>query len=53
MSLSDVFRFDGKRVVVVGGATGIGAAAAELAVALGAEVVVMDRSEVAVSGSRP
>ena len=31
MSLFDAFRFDGKRVLVVGGATGMGAAAAELA----------------------
>ena len=46
MSLSDGFRFDGKRVLVVGGATGMGAAAAELALDLGAEVVVMDRAEV-------
>ena len=50
MSLSDGFRFDGKRVLVVGGATGMGAAAAELALDLGAEVVVMDRAEVTVPG---
>ncbi len=50
MSLFDAFRFDGKRVLVVGGATGMGAAAAELALDLGAEVVVMDRAEVAVPG---
>ena len=31
MSKFDSFRFDGKRVLVVGGATGMGAAAAELA----------------------
>ena len=30
MSLFDAFRYDGKRVLVVGGATGMGAAAAEL-----------------------
>lgn len=40
------FRYDGKRVLVVGGATGIGAAAAKTAGALGAEVVVMDRAPV-------
>ena len=50
MSLSDGFRFDGKRVLVVGGATGMGAAAAELALAAGAEVVVMDRAEVVQAG---
>ena len=50
MSLSDGFRFDGKRVLVVGGATGMGAAAAELALDLGAEVVVMDRAEVTLTG---
>jgi len=50
MSLSDAFRFDGKRVLVVGGATGMGAAAAELALALGAEVVVMDHANVTLAG---
>ena len=38
MTLFDAFRFDGKRVLVVGGATGM--AAAELALSAGAEVVV-------------
>jgi NAD(P)-dependent dehydrogenase (short-subunit alcohol dehydrogenase family) len=46
MSLSDAFRFDGKRVLVVGGATGMGAAAADLALDAGAEVVVMDFADV-------
>ena len=50
MSPFDAFRFDGKRVLVVGGATGMGAAAAELALDAGAEVVVMDRAEVALAG---
>ena len=50
MSLFDAFRFDGRRVLVVGGATGMGAAAAELALDLGADVVMMDRVEVAVPG---
>ena len=50
MSLFDSFRFDGKRVLVVGGATGMGAAAAELALDAGAEVVVMDHAEVPLSG---
>ena len=40
------FRYDGKRAVVVGGATGMGAAAAKTAAALGAEVVVMDYAPV-------
>jgi NAD(P)-dependent dehydrogenase (short-subunit alcohol dehydrogenase family) len=40
------FRYDGKRVLVVGGATGMGAAAAKTAGALGAEVVVMDYAPV-------
>lgn len=40
------FRYDGKRVLVVGGATGMGAATAQAAAALGAEVVVMDVAEV-------
>ncbi|OBI53267.1 short-chain dehydrogenase [Mycobacterium kyorinense] len=42
MSGIEQFRYDGKRVLVVGGATGMGAAAAQTAAALGAEVVVMD-----------
>ena len=40
MSLFDAFRYDGKRVLVVGGATGMGAAAAELVQDAAAEVVV-------------
>jgi NAD(P)-dependent dehydrogenase (short-subunit alcohol dehydrogenase family) len=40
------FRYDGKRVLVVGGATGMGAAAAKTAGELGAEVVVMDYAPV-------
>lgn len=50
MSLFDAFRFDGKRVLVVGGATGMGAAAARLALDAGAEVVVMDRAPVSLPG---
>jgi NAD(P)-dependent dehydrogenase (short-subunit alcohol dehydrogenase family) len=38
-----VFGYDGKRVLVVGGATGMGAAAAKAAADAGAEVIVMDR----------
>jgi NAD(P)-dependent dehydrogenase (short-subunit alcohol dehydrogenase family) len=43
---NEIFRFDGKRVVVVGGATGMGAAAAKEAKELGAEVVVLDVADV-------
>src|SRR3546814_4722072 len=50
MSLFDAFRYDGKRVLVVGGATGMGAAAAELVRDAGAEVVVMDYAEITLSG---
>ncbi len=52
MSLFDAFRFDGKRVLVVGGATGMGAAAAELVRDAGADVVVMDFAKVALGGVR-
>jgi NAD(P)-dependent dehydrogenase (short-subunit alcohol dehydrogenase family) len=50
MSLFDAFGYKGKRALVVGGATGMGAAVAELARDAGAEVVVMDRAEVALPG---
>src|SRR6266705_267390 len=50
MSPFDAFRYDGKRVLVVGGASGMGAAAAELAVDAGAEVVVMDFADVKLAG---
>jgi NAD(P)-dependent dehydrogenase (short-subunit alcohol dehydrogenase family) len=46
MSGIEAFRYDGKRVLVVGGATGMGAAAAQTARNLGAEVVVMDHAPV-------
>jgi NAD(P)-dependent dehydrogenase (short-subunit alcohol dehydrogenase family) len=52
MGLFDAFRYDGKRVLVVGGATGMGAAAAELAQDAGAEVVVMDFAEVKLPGAK-
>jgi NAD(P)-dependent dehydrogenase (short-subunit alcohol dehydrogenase family) len=52
VSLFDAFRYDGKRVVVVGGATGMGAAAAQLAKDAGADVVVMDFAEVKLPGVR-
>lgn len=44
------FRYDGKRALVVGGATGMGAATAELVLGLGAEVVVMDFAPVTLEG---
>jgi NAD(P)-dependent dehydrogenase (short-subunit alcohol dehydrogenase family) len=50
MTTFDAFRYDGKRALVVGGATGMGAAAAELLLAAGAEVVVMDYAEVTLPG---
>ncbi len=52
MTLFDKFRYDGKRVLVVGGATGMGAAAAELVQDAGAEVVVMDYAEVKLPGAK-
>jgi NAD(P)-dependent dehydrogenase (short-subunit alcohol dehydrogenase family) len=42
----DAFRYDGKRALVVGGATGMGAAAAEIVRDLGGEVIVMDYADV-------
>ena len=50
MSLFDAFRFDGKRALVVGGATGMGAAAAEVVRDAGAETIVMDFAEVKLDG---
>src|SRR3954453_15624349 len=52
MSLFDAFGYQGKRAVVVGGATGMGAATAELVKDAGAEVVVMDRAEVTLDGGK-
>src|SRR6201995_4024259 len=46
MSVMDRLRYDGKRALVVGGATGMGAAAAKSAAELGAEVIVMDYAPV-------
>jgi NAD(P)-dependent dehydrogenase (short-subunit alcohol dehydrogenase family) len=50
MSMFDAFRYDGKRAIVVGGASGIGAAVARLVQDAGAEVVVMDRADVTLPG---
>jgi NAD(P)-dependent dehydrogenase (short-subunit alcohol dehydrogenase family) len=52
MTLFDAFRYDGKRVLVVGGATGMGAAAAKLAQDAGAEVVVMDFAPVTLANAK-
>lgn len=52
MSLFDAFRYDGKRALVVGGATGMGAAVAALVQDAGAEVVVMDRAPVTLAGAK-
>lgn len=52
MGLFDAFGYSGKRVLVVGGATGMGAATAELALDAGAEVVVMDFAEVTLAGAK-
>lgn len=50
MGSFDAFRYDGKRVLVVGGATGMGAATAELVLDAGAETVVMDFADITLDG---
>jgi NAD(P)-dependent dehydrogenase (short-subunit alcohol dehydrogenase family) len=52
MTIFNAFRYDGKRVLVVGGATGMGAAVAELALSAGADAVVMDYAEVDLPGAK-
>src|SRR5437588_8410920 len=52
MGAFDAFRYDGKRALVVGGATGMGAATAELVQDAGAEVVVMDFAGVTLPGAK-
>jgi len=52
MSAFEAFRYDGRRAVVVGGATGMGRAAAELLLDAGAEVVVMDYAAVDLEGAK-
>jgi NAD(P)-dependent dehydrogenase (short-subunit alcohol dehydrogenase family) len=47
----ELFRYDGKRALVVGGATGMGAATAELVGGLGADVVVADFAPVEFAAS--
>jgi NAD(P)-dependent dehydrogenase (short-subunit alcohol dehydrogenase family) len=51
VSLFDAFSYRGKRALVVGGATGMGAAAARLVLDAGAEVVVMDYADVDLPGA--
>lgn len=46
MTIVDRLRYNGKRALVVGGATGMGAAAAKSAAELGAEVIVLDYAPV-------
>jgi NAD(P)-dependent dehydrogenase (short-subunit alcohol dehydrogenase family) len=52
MGLFDAFSYKGKRALVVGGATGMGAATAELAQDAGAEVVIMDIAEPSRAGAK-
>ena len=52
MGLFDAFRYDNKRVLAIGGATGMGAATAALVKDAGAEVIVMDFAEVTLPGAR-
>jgi NAD(P)-dependent dehydrogenase (short-subunit alcohol dehydrogenase family) len=52
MTLFDAFRYDGKRALVVGGASGMGAAVAQLVQDAGAEVVVMDYAEITLPGAK-
>jgi NAD(P)-dependent dehydrogenase (short-subunit alcohol dehydrogenase family) len=47
MSLFDAFGYRGKRVLVVGAATGMGAATTDVLADAGAEIVAMDRAEIA------
>lgn len=50
MTVFDAFRYQGKRALVVGGATGMGASVAELVLDAEAEVVVMDYAAVTLPG---
>jgi len=52
MSLFDAFRYDGKRALVVGAASGMGAAAAALVQDAGAEVVAMDFADITLPGAK-
>lgn len=44
--MRELFQLAGKRALVIGGATGMGAAVAELSVELGAELVVLDIADI-------
>lgn len=50
MSLFDAFRYDGRRAVVAGAATGMGAAVVDVLLDAGADVVAMDRAEITRDG---
>jgi NAD(P)-dependent dehydrogenase (short-subunit alcohol dehydrogenase family) len=50
MTLFDAFRYDGKRVLVVGAASGMGNATAQLVRDAGAEVVGMDFADINIEG---
>jgi NAD(P)-dependent dehydrogenase (short-subunit alcohol dehydrogenase family) len=52
MTIFDAFRYDGKRALVVGAASGMGAAVAQLALDAGAEVVAMDVVECSLAGAK-
>jgi NAD(P)-dependent dehydrogenase (short-subunit alcohol dehydrogenase family) len=52
VSLFDAFSYQGKRAAVVGGATGMGAAVAEVVRDAGAEVIVLDRAAVTLEGAK-
>jgi NAD(P)-dependent dehydrogenase (short-subunit alcohol dehydrogenase family) len=51
MSLFGAFSYRGKRALIVGGATGMGAATARLALDAGAGVVVMDYADIDLPGA--
>jgi NAD(P)-dependent dehydrogenase (short-subunit alcohol dehydrogenase family) len=50
MGLFDAFGYKGKRALVVGGASGMGAAIVDVLLDAGAEITMMDRSEVSKPG---
>jgi NAD(P)-dependent dehydrogenase (short-subunit alcohol dehydrogenase family) len=52
MTSFDAFRYDGKRALVVGAASGMGAAAAEVVQDAGAEVVGMDFADITLPGAK-